>query len=186
MLLGMVAGAFARLGGRVGRASSREQGSRGRLSIAPVPPPWVLAAQLVLNLCFAAMELVLLLAVAMAGFGVAAPKSPGGLVLALAASIAALFAIGLWISAIARTEQTAGLLALACFFPMLFFAGLFFPRAEMPKPLLDVSNFTPLGAAVQTIQSALLNGFPPDRTAARHGRVRPPLRRPRAPLPPLQ
>jgi ABC-2 type transport system permease protein len=44
---------------------------------------------------------------------------------------------------------------------MLFFAGLFFPRAEMPKPLLDASNFTPLGAAVQAIQSALLNGFPP-------------------------
>lgn len=31
----------------------------------------------------------------------------------------------------------------------------------MPRALLDVSNFTPLGAAVQAIQSALLNGFPP-------------------------
>jgi ABC-2 type transport system permease protein len=75
--------------------------------------------------------------------------------------MAALFAIGLWISAIARTEQAAGLLAVACFFPMLFFAGTWLPRARMPKPLLDISNFTPLGAAVQAIQSALLSGFPP-------------------------
>ncbi len=43
----------------------------------------------------------------------------------------------------------------------MFFAGLFFPRAEMPRALLDVSNLTPLGAAVQAIQSSLLDGFPP-------------------------
>jgi len=44
---------------------------------------------------------------------------------------------------------------------LMFFAGLFFPRAEMPKALLDISNLTPLGAAVQAIQSAMMNGFPP-------------------------
>ena len=38
---------------------------------------------------------------------------------------------------------------------------MFLPRAEMPRALLDISNFTPLGAAVQAIQSALLDGFPP-------------------------
>jgi ABC-2 type transport system permease protein len=142
-------------------ASYRQQGILRRLSTTPAPPAWVLAAQLVINLCLAAMELALLLVVAMAGFGVAAPKSPGGLALALAASIAALFSIGLWISAIAPTEQASAGLAIAWFVPMLFFAGLWLPRAEMPKALLDISNFTPLGAAVQAIQSALLDGFPP-------------------------
>lgn len=161
IFLAMVVAALALFGLPVPLASYREQGILRRLSTTPAPPAWVLAAQLVLNLGFVVMELALLLVVATAGFGAAAPKSPGGLVLALAASSAALFAIGLWISAIARTGQTAGLLALACFFPMLFFAGLFFPRAEMPGALLDVSNFTPLGAAVQAIQSAMLNGFPP-------------------------
>jgi ABC-2 type transport system permease protein len=161
IFLAMVIAALALFGLPVALASYREQGILRRLSLTPAPPAWVLAAQLVLNLGFAAIELVLLLVVATAGFGLAGPKSPGGLVLALAAAIAALFSVGLWISAIARTEQAGGLLALACFFPMLFFAGLFFPRAEMPKALLDVSNFTPLGAAVQAIQSALQNGFPP-------------------------
>ena len=73
-----------------GSASYRQQGILRRLSTTPAPPAWVLAAQFVINLCLVAMELSLLLLVAMTGFGVAAPKSPGGLVLALAASIAAL------------------------------------------------------------------------------------------------
>jgi ABC-2 type transport system permease protein len=125
-----------------------------------VPPAWVLAAQLVLNVSFTVVELIILLVVAMTGFGIAAPKSVGGLALALSLTIAAVFAIGLWVSAIARL-RTAGILAALCFFPLMFLAGLFLPRAEMPRALLDVSNFSPLGAAVQAIQSALLSGFPP-------------------------
>jgi len=160
-LIALVIGALALFGLPIALASYRQQGILRRLSTTPAPPAWVLAAQLVLNLCFAAMQLVLVLVVGMAAFGAAVPKSPGGLVLALAAALAALFCVGLWISAIARTEQAAGLLALACFFPMLFLAGLWLPRPFMPKPLLDVSNFTPLGAAVQAVQSALLSGFPP-------------------------
>ncbi len=60
-----------------------------------------------------------------------------------------------------ESGQAAGILAGVCFVPMLFFAGMWLPRAEMPEPLREVSNFTPLGAAVQAIQTALLNGFPP-------------------------
>jgi ABC-2 type transport system permease protein len=160
IFLAMVIAALAFYGLPIPLAIYRDQGILRRLSTTPVPPAWVLAAQLVLNVSFAVAELVLLLVVATTGFGIATPKSAGGLVLALSLSIAGVFAIGLWVSAIAR-PRTAGILAAVCFFPLMFFAGLFFPRAEMPRALLDVSNFTPLGAAVQAIQSALLNGFPP-------------------------
>jgi ABC-2 type transport system permease protein len=160
VFLAMVIAALAFYGLPIPLAIYRDQGILRRLSITPVPPAWVLAAQLVLNVSFAVIELILLLVVAMTGFGVAAPKSAGGLVLALSLSIAGVFAIGLWVSAIAR-PRTAGMLAAVCFFPLMFFAGLFFPRAEMPRALLDVSDLTPLGAAVQAIQSAMLNGFPP-------------------------
>ncbi len=47
------------------------------------------------------------------------------------------------------------------FFPLMFFAGLWLPRALMPSVLQDISNFTPLGAAVQAIQDAMVQGFPP-------------------------
>ena len=160
VFLAMVIAALAFYGLPIPLAVYRDQGILRRLSITPVPPAWVLAAQLVLNAGFAVLELTLLLAVAMIGFGVAAPKSAGGLVLGLSLSIAGVFAIGLWVSAIAR-PRTAGILAALCFFPLMFFAGLFLPRAEMPGPLLEISNLSPLGAAVQATQSALLDGFPP-------------------------
>jgi ABC-2 type transport system permease protein len=160
VFLAMVIAALAFYGLPIPLAIYRDQGILRRLSTTPVPPAWVLAAQLVLNAGFAAVELAVLLVVAMTGFGIAAPKSVGGLVLALFLSIAGVFAIGLWVSAIAR-PRTVGILAAVCFFPLMFFAGLFFPRAEMPRALLDIGNFTPLGAADQAIQAALLNGFPP-------------------------
>jgi len=159
VFLAMVIAALAFYGLPIPLAIYRDQGVLRHLAVTPVPPAWVLAAQLVLNVAFAGIELIFLLVVAMVGFGVATPKSADGLVLALCVSIAGVFAIGLWVSAIAR-PRTVGILAAACFFPLMFFAGLFFPRAEMPRALLDVSNLTPLGAAVQAIQSAMLSGFP--------------------------
>ena len=43
----------------------------------------------------------------------------------------------------------------------MFFAGLWLPRAIMPAVLQDISNYTPLGAAVEAIQDSMLQGFPP-------------------------
>jgi ABC-2 type transport system permease protein len=161
IFLTFVIAALAFLALPIPLATYRQQGILRRLSLTPAPPAWVLAAQLVLNVCFAVLQLVVLLVVATAGFGAAVPKSPGGLVLALALSVAALFPIGLWLSAIAPGEQAAGILGVVCLLSTMFFAGLWLPRAEMPRALLDISNLTPLGAAVQAIQSAQLDGFPP-------------------------
>lgn len=161
VLLALVIAMLALLSLPTPLASYREQGILRRLSTTPAPPAWVLAAQLVINLCLAAMAMLILVALGIAGFGEDAAKSPGGLVLAIAASVAALFSIGLWIAAIARTAAAAGGLGSVMLFPMLFFAGLWVPRADMPKVLLDISNYTPLGAAVQAAQAALQSGFPP-------------------------
>jgi ABC-2 type transport system permease protein len=80
--------------------SYRELGVLRRLSTTPVPPSWLLAAQVVVQL-----------GIALAG--------------------------------------------------LLFFAGLWLPRAIMPAILLDISNYTPLGAAVEAIQDSIRTGFPP-------------------------
>lgn len=46
------------------------------------------------------------------------------------------------------------------FFPMMFFAGLWLPRASMPESLLEISDFTSLGAAVGAIQSSMEGDWP--------------------------
>jgi ABC-2 type transport system permease protein len=99
--------------------------------------------------------------VAVTVFGAAAPKSPGGFAVSVVLSAAGLFPIGLMIAAIARTANAASVIGRLAFFPMMFFAGLWLPRELMPPVLLDISNYTPLGAAVEAMQDSMLGGSLP-------------------------
>ena len=84
-------------------ARDREQGILRRMSTTPVPPAWMLAAQVTINLALAVLALGVMMLAGTTLFGLAAPKQAAGFALALVLTIAAMFAIGLWISAIART-----------------------------------------------------------------------------------
>jgi len=115
----------------------------------------------VLQLGIALTALAVIFGVSIAAFGAQAPVSSGGLVLSIALSAAGLFPIGLMVAAVARTANAASVVGRLAFFPLIFFAGLWLPRNLMPTLLRDISNYTPLGAAVQAIQSSMLDGFPP-------------------------
>lgn len=152
---------IALLGLPVPLASYRELGFLRRLSTTPVPRSWLLAAQGVLQLGVALIALAVIFGVSIEGFGAHAPVSPGGLVLSIALSVAGLFPIGLMVAALARTANAASIIGRLAFFPLMFFAGLWLPQDLMPTLLRDISNYTPLGAAVQAMQSSMLTGFPP-------------------------
>ena len=152
---------LALLGLPIPLASYRELGLLRRLSTTPVPRSWMLIAQGLVQLCVAVAAIVIMIIVSMAAFGSPAPKSPAGVMVAVALSAAGLFPIGLLIAAIARTANGASVIGRLAFFPMMFFAGLWLPRALMPGVLLTISNYTPLGAAVEAIQDSMLQGFPP-------------------------
>jgi ABC-2 type transport system permease protein len=141
-------------------AGYREHGILRRLSITPARPSWVLAAQVVVNFAFALGGLAIILIVGTAAFGESAPGSPGGFILAVLLSLAAIFAIGLAIAALAKTAGSAQVIGAALFFPLMFFAGLWFPRQEMTAWLKDVSDYSPLGAVSQATQDAIGGTFP--------------------------
>ncbi len=143
-------------------ASYREQGVLRRMSTTPAPPSWVLGAELLVNLGVALVAL-LLINLGIRLFGVSAPQEVGGYVLAMVLAVAALFAMGTWIAAFARTGQTANAIGQILLYPMMFFAGLYFPREMMPNTLRHISDWTPLGAAVQALQSAMEGAFPAAR-----------------------
>ena len=152
---------IALLGLPVPLASYRELGVLRRLSTTPIPRTWLLAAQGVVQLGIALIGLAVIFGLSMTVFGVPAPASSGGLVLSIALSAVGLFPIGLMVAAVARTATAANVIGRLAFFPLMFFAGLWLPRELMPTLLRDISNYTPLGAAVQAIQSSMLTGFPP-------------------------
>ncbi len=141
-------------------ASYRELGVLRRLSTTPVPRSWLLASQGVVQLGVAVVALVILFTVSITAFGTPAPVSIGGMLLSLALCVAGLFPIGLLVAAVAKTANAASIIGRIAFFPMIFFAGLWLPRALMPHWLLDISNFTPLGAADGALQTSMLTGFP--------------------------
>jgi ABC-2 type transport system permease protein len=164
ILIGLAIAAVALFSLPVALVSYREQGILRRLSTTPVPPSWVLAAQVAINLFLAVIALLIVVIVGVAAFGEIAPRSIGALVLAFLLSASAIFAIGLTIAAQARTAGAAGAIGNATFFPLMFFGGLWLPRAQMPPGLRDVSDYTPLGAAVQALQDAIQGTFPPATT----------------------
>lgn len=140
--------------------SYRELGVLRRLSTTPLPRAWVLAAQLVINACIAVCSLLVIMVVSMVAFAVSVPKEPAGFILAFVLAAAAMFAMGLWIAAVARSAGMAGALGSLLFFPLMFFAGLWVPQQMMPSVLQRLGPLTPLGAAVQAIQGAMNGAFP--------------------------
>jgi ABC-2 type transport system permease protein len=140
--------------------SYRELGILRRLSTTPVPPSWLLAAQGVVNLCTAA-TMVLVVVVAGTALGAPAPKNPAGFALSVLLSIAGLFPIGLVIAAVARTTASASVISRVLLFPLMFLAGLWWPRELMPGALQALSGISPLGATVEALQDSMQGQFPP-------------------------
>ena len=143
--------------------SYRELGILRRLSTTPVPPSWLLAAQVVVQLGAALAGLLIVNLVSVTAFGAAIPKSVTGLALSCLLAIAGLFALGLLIAAVAPTAGSVNAIGRLALVPLMFFAGLWLPRALMPAILQDISDYSPLGAAVEAIQYSMQTGFPPAR-----------------------
>jgi ABC-2 type transport system permease protein len=142
-------------------AGYREAHILRRLATTPLPPSWVLAVQLILNFCLAVVSIAIVLVLGVAAFGLHAPRNPGAFVIVCLLSILAMFAMGLLIAAVARTSRAAQQIGAAFFYPLLFFAGVYWPQQAMSPGLRNISHFTPLGASVQALTSAVQGPFPP-------------------------
>jgi ABC-2 type transport system permease protein len=138
----------------------RETGILRRLSVTPVPPSWLLAAQIAINLAIAAAGLIILTAAGATAFGLELPKNFPGFLLAYLLTVTSLFAVGLCIAAFVRSDAVANGLGGILFFALLFFGGLWIPRPLMPPVLINISNWTPLGASVDAMQRAMQGLFP--------------------------
>lgn len=141
-------------------ATYRERGILRRLATTPVPPWRMLAAQFGVNVVIAIVAVILVLVVARVAFDVALPGQALGFALTWLLAGAAMGAIGLVIASAVPTSRTANVVGTLTWFPLMFFAGLWIPREAMSSGLRTVSDWTPLGAAVGSLQQSMAGVFP--------------------------
>ncbi len=138
----------------------REKGILRRMAVTPVGPARVLQAQMLTCLLMAIGAIGTLVIVGRVAFAVPLPRQLFGFALAILLCSAALFAIGLAIAALVPSGRAANAVGTLLFFPNMFFAGLWIPRAAMPANLRQISDYTPLGAGVQALQDATAGAWP--------------------------
>ena len=141
-------------------ASYRDKGYLRRLSTTPIGAVRLLAAQVIINFALAASVVILVALVSHFAFSVALPRELGGFVLAIVLTMGAMLSLGTLIAAVAPSQRIAAAAGSLLFFPLMFFAGLWVPQAEMGAGLRDVSRYTPLGAAVPAVQNAIAGHWP--------------------------
>lgn len=138
----------------------RERGILRRLNATPVGAGRLLGAQLTVNLSVSLIATAGILVVGRAAFSVPLPGQPAGFVLAFGLTAAAMIGLGLLIASLARNARVAGAAGTMIFLPLMFFAGLWMPQAQMPAGLRDAGDDTPLGAAVAALQHSMAGQWP--------------------------
>ncbi|GAB3355455.1 ABC transporter permease [Amycolatopsis echigonensis] len=146
-------------------ATYREQGILRRLATTPVPPAYLLLAQVLIHAAVALAGVALMLVTAKIAFDVPIPRHPGLFLLALLLGLVSIFALGLIAASLARTGKAAGGLAMIAFFPVMFLGGVYLPRPLLPPVLQKIGAYVPPGT--QSLQDAWVgNGGQPLQFAA--------------------
>lgn len=141
-------------------ADYRARGILRRMRTTPVRPQAVLGAHLLMSLMMSLLTLVILLVVSSATLDVELPANLIGYLGTYLLMAAALFALGLLVAALAPSGQAASGIGTVMFFPVLFFGGLWVPREQMNETLRTISDFSPLGAGVQSLQDTTGGDWP--------------------------
>jgi ABC-2 type transport system permease protein len=138
----------------------REKGILRRLSATPVRPAAVLLAKMLVWLATVLVSVTLVITVSRLAFHVPLPVKPGWFVLSVALGVAALFALGLFVAAVAPTSRAAAGLGWLLFFPNMFLAGVYFPTDEMSHTLQVIGDYAPLGAALHAVRQTWMGQDP--------------------------
>jgi ABC-2 type transport system permease protein len=141
-------------------ATYRQQGVLRRMSTTPVPPSWLLAAQMTINVILAALSITILVGLGALAFGLGLPTTIGGwliTLLSIALTIVATLGLGLCAAALAPTPQIVGAIQALLFYPLAFLSGLYVPLQEIHSSALsDIARFVPTGAGFNALHAAFL------------------------------
>ena len=138
----------------------RTQGVLKRLGATPLPRSTLLAAYVALRLTTALVQTMLIVGIGVVAFDVA--MLGNWLMLAGWVMLGALtfIAIGFFVAAIARTEESGTAFINLVNLPMLVLSGVFFPVSSLPDFLRPLVRAMPLGYVADALRQTML-GAPP-------------------------
>jgi ABC-2 type transport system permease protein len=135
-------------------SSYRQFGILRRLRTTPVHPVRLLSAQLVVHLIVAIVAATMAIVAVVVAFDVPVPQLPLWFALSFLLTAVCMLSFGILVGAVARSASSGAAIGMALYFPMLFFAGVWIPRSVMSDGLRTISDFTPLGSAVQALEDS--------------------------------
>jgi len=135
-------------------ATYRRTGILRRLAVTPASPAMVLVAQAVVGVVQIALGMAVALAFAFWQFGAQGPAHAATAAGALALTVAAMYAVGMLVAAVAPTPQSAVAIGMVLFFAMGATGGMFGPRENLPDAVATVGGVLPFGAATHAIAAA--------------------------------
>jgi ABC-2 type transport system permease protein len=142
-------------------ASYRERGVLRRLSVTPLRPWRLLAAQVGIHLVVGLVAAVTLLVVASLTFDGGFPGRAVGWLIAYPLMAVSLLGLATLIAALVPSGKLASGIGSLLFFPLMFLAGLWWPQSQMPPVLRTISEYSPLGSATKAMTAAVSGDLPP-------------------------
>lgn len=139
-----------------GLHDEREWGAITRLLIAPIPRMSVLGGKLLARFLVGLAQLVLLFLYGHVVFGMSLGKSPGTLLLVVAAVVFAMTGFSLLVSAFARTREQVIPLGLTIIMVFCALGGCWWPLYQMPPWLRQVAQFTFTAWAMEGFHDVIL------------------------------
>ncbi|MCP5099486.1 MAG: ABC transporter permease [Chloroflexi bacterium] len=156
--LGFIAAAIAAMVASMMIAKERELGTLEQLMVTPVSSFELVVGKSILAIALGYTEFLLMLGMVVWLFDVPMRGSLGLLMIIALVYMLVELGWGLMISAVARTQMQALLIAFAVVMVMVIFSGYAFPVETMPPFMRTISNLFPLKHWLIIFRSILLKG----------------------------
>ena len=136
----------------------KSRGILRRLLATPVQPASFLFAQVSTRLFVSILQTLILIGLAVLAFDVHLAGNLGAIILLALLGGAVFVSMGFAVSGWAKSEDVAAPIANVIALPMMFLAGVFFPRDVVPEPLRRVADYLPLSYLADALRNVAIDG----------------------------
>lgn len=142
----------------LGIVKERELGTVEQLTVTPLRPSEIMLGKLLPFAAIGAVDVVVVLLVAVLWFGVPVRGSIPLLFVLTAVYLLSTLGLGLLFSTLSRTQNQAQLTTFFAMFPMMVFSGMVFPISNMPEVFQALSYLSPVRYYLAIIRNLFLKG----------------------------